>query len=65
MERKRPKCGRCKGPLDIWLDPDTGINLECNNPKPMYTDKEFWERFDSLDGDDVVKLLKWYDFGVI
>jgi hypothetical protein len=61
---KRPKCRNCKGPLDIWHDPDTGITLSCNNLEgqhtPATTDKEFEERFNSLPGDDVVKLEKWY-----
>lgn len=61
---KRPKCSRCKGPLDIWHDPDTGIALSCNNLQgqqtPATSDTEFEKEFNNLPGDDVVKLEKWY-----
>jgi hypothetical protein len=57
---ERPKCNRCKGSLDIWHDPETGIGLICNNPGTLQTDAQFTERFNSLPGDDVVKLEKLY-----
>lgn len=53
----RPKCNRCKGPLDIWYDEEQGIMLICNNPIPIYTDEQFRERLDNLPGDDYVKII--------
>jgi hypothetical protein len=56
---KRPKCGRCHGPLDFFPDPDTGrYGWCCNNPEPMMTDEEFKRRWDELPGDDVAKLTR-------
>lgn len=60
----RPKCRRCKGPLDIWYEPSDDLAVPgeyvwiCNNPKTLETDEQFKKRWNNLSGDDVVKLLK-------
>ena len=54
---KRPKCRRCGGSLDIFYDPETNRQeWLCNNPKPIYTDEEFQKKWDTIAGDDVVRL---------
>jgi hypothetical protein len=57
----RPKCRRCKGPLDIWHDPESGIGWHCNNPhgrhEPIMTDEEFTKRWNSLTDDEIAKLM--------
>lgn len=56
MER-RPTCRRCKKRMDFshmgGMD-GNGITWECFR-RPT-SDEEFWERWNNLDGDDVVKL---------
>lgn len=68
--RIRPRYRRCGGPLDFDFDFDDQnkhyLKLGCSNehtkvgPIPIQNDEEFWERFDNLDGDDVVRLGNWY-----
>ncbi len=58
--RVRPRCRRCGGRLDLWqeAEDDTGeyeIHLICNG-KAIDNDAEFWDRWDSLPGDDVARL---------
>lgn len=59
---ERPKCRRCKGPLDFVPD-DGHYSWHCNNlhnqHTPIMTDKEFKEKWNDLQGDDVFRLLKW------
>lgn len=58
----RPTCKRCNGPLDIFPDAETGrYEWCCNNPKPMFTDEEFTQRWANLPGDDVAKLTRELD----
>jgi phage portal protein BeeE len=52
----RPKCRRCGGLLDLWQGEEERTGLVCNNPKPMMTDAEFWERWNNLSGDEVVAI---------
>lgn len=66
MIRERPRCRCCNGPLDIETGVDSGqCYLGCNNlagkETPIMTDEEFWERWDNLDGDDIVKLSRYYE----
>ncbi|NIQ15864.1 MAG: hypothetical protein GTO02_16155 [Candidatus Dadabacteria bacterium] len=53
----RPKCKRCGGSLDIFFDPETDRQeWTCNNPHMIYTDEEFEEKWNRLNGDEVVRL---------
>lgn len=68
--RERPKCERCGGSLDVVPDSDEPgqWTLECNTirtaggvvTKPTWsqTDGDFWSAWDSLPGDEVVRLEK-------
>lgn len=56
---ERPICKRCKGPLDLFPDSETGkYEWICNNPKLLVPDEEFFKFWDNLPGDDVVRLSK-------
>jgi len=53
----RPKCRRCKGPLDFFFDAASNqVEWCCNNPTPLRTDEEFQEAWNNLDGNTVVRL---------
>lgn len=55
----RPRCKRCNGPLDWWQCPETKLwYWFCNNPGPIYDDKEFWQHWEELPGDAIVQLTK-------
>lgn len=61
----RPKCKRCGSPLDLVPDFDyeSGkhrISFQCGR-KPFMTDEQFRERWNQLDGDDVVRLLRYVE----
>jgi hypothetical protein len=55
---ERPKCKRCKKPLDLFPDEDGKYQWTCNNPKLLVPDEEFFKFWDNLPGDDIVRLSK-------
>lgn len=55
---ERPKCKRCKGPLDLFPDEDGVYQWICNNPRVLATDEQFVQFWENLPGDDVVRLSK-------
>jgi hypothetical protein len=59
---ERPKCKRCGGPLDLWQGEEKHTRFICNNPSPLATDEQFAERWKSLSGDDMVRLIKSLEY---
>jgi hypothetical protein len=56
---ERPKCRRCRGPLDLALDLETGRQeWTCNSPKSLATDAEFRMKWNSLPADEAARLTK-------
>jgi hypothetical protein len=59
----RPRCNRCKGPLDFFYDPSTeDYEWSCQNEPgkftPLMDDWMFQARWDGLHGDICARLEK-------